>query len=215
MDKRNNHVNNIRYLFVRIVLPLLLTFGFLTMIAFGGYYYLAKEPKITETNDIRDYGVYSGNYDNDTPTAFISSFFPEKLMTEDVEVLYHYRAKKCDTYGYEAWLEYSFQQAEDFDNYLSDLTEKYEFIPFHYDNSYMEFTVNDILELAHSKGENTYSIDWAEIGKILYNTDEKRIIYLAIGVIDGGGTYTDDVSTFFTEFNIDPKEFEARCNTLR
>jgi hypothetical protein len=189
--------------------------GLLAAIAFWGYYHLTKESEITETNNIQDYGVYTGNYDNEAPAAFIRSFFPDKLLTDGVEVVYHYRAKKCDTYGYEAWLEYSFQQAEDFDNYLSDLTEKYEFVPFHYDNSYMEFTVNDILELAHSKGENTYSIDWAEIGKILYNTDEKRIIYLAIGVIDGGGTYTDDVSTFFTEFNIDPKEFEARCNTLR
>lgn len=215
MHKCNNHVNNISPLFVRIVLLFLLTGGLLAGIAFGGYYCLTKEPEVTETNDVRDYGVYTGNYDNETPAAFISSFFPETLITEGVDVVYHYRAKKCDTYGYEAWLEYSFNQAEDFDNYISDLTEKYEFVPFHYDNSYMEFTVNDILELARNKGESNYSIDWAEIGKILYSTDEKRIIYLAIGVIDGGGTYTDDVSTFFAEFNIDPKAFEARCNTLR
>lgn len=215
MHNCNNRIPNSRSLVVRIVLIILVVGALLAVIAYGGYHYLSKEPEITETNDIQDYGVFTGNYDNEAPAAFIRSFFPEELTTDGVEVVYHYRAKKCDTYGYEAWLEYSFDQAEDFDHYLSGLTGKYDFVPFHYDDSYMVFTVNDVLELGQNIGEGTYSIDWAEIGKILYSTDEKRIIYLAIGVIDGGATNTDDVSTFFSEFNIDPKEFEAGCNTLR
>lgn len=215
MHKRNNRIEDISPLVCCILLLISVVGGLLVVSALGCYYYLAKEPEITEINDIHDYGIYTGNYDNDTPTAFISSFFPEELITNEADIGYHYRAIKCDTYGYEAWLEYTFKQADDFDIYLSCLTEKYEFVPFYYDNSYMEFTVNDILELAHCKEEGSYSIDWAEIGKILYSTDEKRIIYLAIGVSDGGGTSTDDVSTFFAEFNIDPKEFEERCNMFR
>ena len=82
-------------------------------------YWLNRPAPVYETNDITDYGIIKGNYDNDSPKKFVSSFFPENIEAYFSDVTYHYKAKKGDTYAYEMYLEFVIQDTEQYAFFLS------------------------------------------------------------------------------------------------
>lgn len=165
-----------------------------------------------ETTDIANYGKYIGNYDNKSAEEFITSFFPKKIESYFSNVKYVYRAKQLDSYAYEAFLEFSIEDEALFREYVSNTTENAQLTPFEYDSSFMECNISDFIEFrayfdADDVGPARYHIGYASIGKILINQDENRLIYVAIGVYDGGGVHTAFLREFFTRFNIDPGEY--------
>lgn len=167
--------------------------------------------KVYETNSISDYGRYVGNYDNDVPSAFINSFFPSELAEYFSSVEYHYKAKKFDTYSYEAYLGFCIEDYEVFQEYVETLSSSYDDpLVFSYDNAYDEYVISDVYSVAPNKeitGKDTYRILSAQLGKILVCHSTQRIIYVAIGHYDGGGTNADELSYFFEKFDIDPIEY--------
>ncbi|MBO5078640.1 MAG: hypothetical protein J6B67_03025 [Oscillospiraceae bacterium] len=165
-----------------------------------------------ETTDIANYGKYIGNYDNQSAEEFITSFFPQRIETFFSDVKYVYRAKQLDSYAYEAFLEFSIEDEALFREYVSNATEYAQLTPFEYDSSFMECNISDFIEFrayfdADDVGPARYHIGYASIGKILINQSENRLIYVAIGVYDGGGVHTAFLREFFTRFNIDPGEY--------
>ena len=73
----------------KIIVYIFLTFTvlFLCILGFG------QKTRIYETTSIEDYGRYIGNYDNDTPHSFITSFFPAEIDDSFSDVEYSYKAK--------------------------------------------------------------------------------------------------------------------------
>ena len=166
-----------------------------------------------ETTSIEDYGEYKGNYDNKTVNKFITSFFPEKIEPTFENVKYVYRAKRFDAYAFEAWLEFDIQDEDAFQTYVDTVTKGEQLQTFVYDNTYSEYVIADSFEL-HPNAQSDidpadgYSISYAMIGKILINDEENKIIYIALGVYDGGGVRTDFLREYFTRFNIDPLQYD-------
>ena len=78
---------------------------------------------------------------------------------------------------------------------------------FRYDAAYQEYTVIDEF-LPSSQYENgIVSIRYAKIGKILCCPEKQEVIFVALGVYDGGVARTDFLCVYFNRFQIDPKEY--------
>lgn len=105
--------------------------------------WIAGEGDVCQTQDIADYGVIEGNYDNDTPREFIQSFFPEEIEVWYSDVEYYYWAKKMDTYSYEAYLEFEVPDKALYTRLVDEVTEGAELPVFEYDSQYREYTVSD------------------------------------------------------------------------
>ena len=60
----------------------------------------------------------------------------------------------------------------------------------------------------------SYYISYAKIAKILVNSDENRVIYIALVLHDGGGTDTSFLRSYFERFDIDPKEYELYTESV-
>lgn len=156
--------------------------------------------RIYETEELSDYGRIEGNYLNDGPAEFLHSFFPEVLEDSFSDVRYHYKAVKIDQSGCEAWLEFTIEDPVAFEAFLAEYARDHAFVPFR--DGWMEAPVASELELL--KTEDGMNIEYAQMGKLLYRESDRRIIFWALYVYDGGGTGIHDLEQFFTYFGIDP-----------
>lgn len=169
---------------------------------------LEGQGKCFETNNISDYGKITGNYDNDTPQRFIQSFFPKEIEAGFSNVTYHYKAKKLDSYAYEAYLEFEITDKEAFDTFIAETVEMDDCTAFVSDPSYCEYVIEDELLIFWDRdGKINPPIQYAKIGKVLFSEETHTIIFFAMGVYDGGGTSTDELNYFFNRFDIDPVEY--------
>ena len=169
---------------------------------------------IYETDNIEHYGIITGNYDNDTPKEFINSFFPVVIEENFLDVTYHYKAKKGDTYAFEAYLEFTIADASEYAAYVSAYVETGLCNTFAYDESFKEYAISNefvLVSSMDSDAENGEYISIAKVGKVLFSDDEQRVIYVAIGMHDGGGATTKELGSFFERFNIDPTEYEKQA----
>ena len=166
----------------------------------------ACEIPIYETNDIADYGNITGNYNNERPYELIFSFFPAQIEDYFSDVTYHYKAKKFDTIGCEAYLEFVIDDKTQFAQYIEQLEIPQDKIThFQYDRSYYEYDVMDKYWFFVSEDRVCY--ESAHLGKILYSEEQQRIIFWALLVEDGGGTNSDDLHYYFDRFGIDPNDY--------
>lgn len=168
-------------------------------------------PRQYVTTDLSDYGKYTGNNDNKFPREFISSFFPESIDESFSNVRYSYRAQKNDAYAFETYLEFQIEDADVFQAYISQNIGR-NVTDFRYDETYKEYIIADEFRLSSPEEDEEltapYHIRYAKVGKILYSQTEQRIIYIAMGVYDGGIAKTDFLCEYFNRFNIDPLEYD-------
>jgi hypothetical protein len=168
---------------------------------------------IYQTEDPSNYGSYVGNFDNKTPDTFIRSFFPESIEDSFSDVQYHYTAKKGDAYAYEAVLEFSVRDRALFHSLKDGWTAGISPADFPYDPSFEAFAIstdlllNDPCKTLKPTDPAIYSIEYARIGMILVSEESQKFVFVAMGVYDGGGTNTEELSYFFTRFRIDPTKF--------
>lgn len=200
---------------------------FVAVLASACFYFILRPAPIYETNDIADYGVIEGNYDNERPKEFVFSFFPETIEEYFFDVSYHYKAKKLDTYAYEMYMEFVIQDTQKYNAFISDVIGNDASEPFYFDSSYQIYYVSNYLYLSpaltmrHNEKSNppvvkedkskSPVIENAEIGAVLFSDAEQRIIFFALGVYDGGGTSTDELNCFFNRFAINPWEYHKRA----
>lgn len=184
--------------------------GLLLMIGTGVIVFEAVRPEsyyLYEVTDTAQYGVYTGTGNDTFVSEYIGSFFPESLKDTFSDVTYSYIAKSRDTYAFEAYLEFTITDPDEFARHLAQIADA-QWQTFPFDGNFMEYTLDDQLDLfisaASTETEVIYAIEQAKIGKILCNPQEQRIIYVAIGVYDGGGVDTKELNVFFDRFNIDP-----------
>lgn len=163
---------------------------------------------IYETTKITDYGKIIGNFDNDVPATFVHSFFPEAIDESFSNIIYHYKAKKGDAYAYECYLEFVIEDSDDYADFVDTFIDRSLSAPFVYDSAFQEQTISNVLDLQSPRTyESVYAIGTAEIGKILFSDEQQRLIFVAIGMYDGGGANTIELGHFFLRFQIDPWEY--------
>lgn len=169
-----------------------------------------------ETTDIVDYGNYIGNFDKETPAKLINEFFPEIIEDYFYDVKYSYRAEQLDAYAFEAYLEFSIEDSNTYQEYKATVTKDRIVSEFPYGNGYEHCVINDLLRLHHYVGKKEYTaMNHVDFRQILFHDDTQTIIYIAIGDYDGGGARLNEITTFFTKFNIDPLTYPSADVMIR
>ena len=106
-------------------------------------------------------------------------------------------------------MEFVIEDENAFSSFLNRYVDTADAEPFLYDNSLLEYSISNVIRIQKPANESgAYAISYAEIGKILYSTDEQRIIFVAIGVYDGGGTDTSELDYFFSKFQINCANYQ-------
>ena len=167
--------------------------------------------KMYVTTNIADYGNYIGNYNNDKPEKLIATFFPKRIDESFQNVSYSYRAMTGDSYAFEAVLEFTIADKSDFDSYVAAITNTEKRQVFRFDENFVEYILSDDYRLLGAPSEpETVHIDYSDIRKILVSESEQRIIFVALGVFDGGYTPGTFLTTFFDRFEISIKDYYLR-----
>lgn len=171
--------------------------------------------EITETDDPADYLRITGNHDNGRPAAFIATFFPEALGADFADVTYHYRAEKFDSIACETCLAFTLPEAA-FAAHVAALARHGTPQPFPFADGWDMWVIDNRLD-TWTRGERgrpdeaadgVRNIESARVGLILCNRAERRLMYFALMVHDGGAADTDGFGFFLTRFGIDPLAFE-------
>ena len=175
---------------------------------------LASKDRYYSTTNLEDYGKYAGNTDNGKVGELINSFFPDEIKDSFSDVTYSYRAECYDTYGYEAYLEFVIEDKGEYLDFVSRYTHGIESKTFKYDSSFIEYSINNQVRLTAYYDEETgdypmenVNFEYADIRKILCSDEEQRIIFVSIGVHDGGAATADYLCVFFDRFSIDLLEY--------
>ena len=107
-------------------------------------------------------------------------------------------------------MEFRIEDPDDYQSFISNNVGK-SVTEFKYDTNFKEYMISDVLSLSSlsssSKEDKALSIHYAEIGKILYSDETQQIIFVAIGVYDGGFVKTDFLCEYFNRFDIDPSNY--------
>lgn len=181
------------------------------------HYFLNRPAPVYETNDVANYGIIKGNYNNDKPKKYIFSFFPEKIEEYFCDVTYHYKAEKSGAYAFEMYLEFEIQDADKYASFVSNVIGDGACEPFHFDPAYQAYYISNYITLDQflMKDDPNYSesdpyfIDNAQVGLMLFSEEEQRVVFFALGMYES--TYLEDFSFFFNRFEIDPLEYEKKA----
>ena len=199
----------------------IILFLWLTLVVIGVFMCLfgsIRPAKHTEITDIENYGVYTGTNDDAFTQRFINSFFPMEIAPSMEVLKYTYRAENLDTYGFEAYLEIRIDDPALFENHIQSIAPAEKWVQFGFSDEYMEYSIENMLDISIRSPEDWaqrpyHPIECARIRKVLYSAKSQTIIYVAIGVYDGGGVGTNYLHTFFDRFNIDPVIYEENANS--
>lgn len=160
------------------------------------------------TDSIEDYGIYDGNWDNKTPTDFISSFFPEDIEDSFSDVVYHYKANDSGFYAFEAYLEFRITDTDDFFRYLETVIDSDSVTSSSCSSAFLEHTISNEYDINLSG--STAAINGALIGKVLYSPDEQTVIFWALGIRNEGHTPVTEFDFLFSRFDIDPVAYAEK-----
>ena len=183
----------------------LVVFAFIisSIMAFASY-----SPTITEYANIADYGKYDGTSKDEFVSDYIQSFFPKTIDASFSNVSYSYKAVSGSTYSFETYLEFTIEDTDAFNEYVTSIANKECWKKFEFDNRYMECCIEDAFLIGENSEKTApdYRIALAKIRKVLYSSDTQTIIFVAIGVYDGS-TNVEHLNTFFERFDINPADY--------
>lgn len=160
--------------------------------------------------DPRVYNRHIGNLDNKTPEIFFQSFFPPEIEDFYSNVSYRYKAQIPGSYACEKWLEFSFLNQQQFEEYYQNLKQYGEPQAFPYNGQYEVWIISNTLNLYERSTKHiptTLSIGEAKIGLILCDHQNQHFVYAALMVSDGGTAAVDDLNYMFEKLNISPSEY--------
>ena len=173
---------------------------------------------ITEFNSIDDYGKIIGNGSDRRAQEMFDEMFPEKIEAYFNEPVYHYIAHYgADARAFEMDLEFTIEDADTYNGFVAQMTEGKNCEVFPYDKDYLCYTITSPWIFLDDKtpcrlcdGRPVhYHIGSADIELMLVQPKTQHIIFVAMGVFDGGGVDTDNLGWFFHRFDIDPLTYEA------
>lgn len=172
--------------------------------------------EITETDNLADYRIVTGNYNNERPQAFIDSFFPAEIRADFADPIWHYKARKFDSIACEAYLEFCIPEEAAFAAHYAGLAQHGEPQAFPFDARYEMWVIDNRMdawtssERGEPDGENpdVRNIEAASVGLILCDREAQRFVYFALMVHDGGATDETDLNYFFDRFGVALWRFE-------
>lgn len=159
---------------------------------------------------VESYGIIDGNGTDVRAKELFAILFPPEIKDSFQDITYEYKAAGLDSWSFEIYLEFVLEDSAEFQEYVNGIAPSESWLPFEYDETYLEYIYSDWYDAKYHVPEDYYSIDSAEIAKILINTEEQRIITVALGVHDGGAAEAYDFTVFFDRFQIDPMEYTKR-----
>lgn len=172
------------------------------------------------TTDINEYGKFQGTYQDDEVEEMVMSFFPSEISESFEDVKYTYKAESAIASGFEAYLEFTIEDPNEYVEFVNEYTEGIKGTNFPYDDAYTEYIIEDYFVLVYSDDEvvdgmivdsegrtDDFSIRFADVRKIICCPDDQRIIFVAIGVFESGGTDAEFLCTYFNRFDINPREY--------
>lgn len=172
--------------------------------------------EITETDNLADYRVVTGNYNNRRPQTFIDSFFPAEIGEDFADSIWHYKAKKFDSIGCEAYLEFTLPEEAAFAAHYAGLAQHGEPRAFPFDARYEMWVIDNRMDAwtSSERGQpdrevpDVRNIEEASVGLILCEPEAQRFVYFALMVHDGGATDESDLNYFFDRFGVEMWRFE-------
>lgn len=136
-----------------------------------------------------------------TAYTFYKTFFPERIEYDFDGVTSSYRVGKGDSYSYEAYLEFTIEDPTEYAERVKQYTREWDAQPCAYDSAFKEYVVADAFYADKAEGEQLH-IRYAQIGKILQNDAEQRLIFVAIGAYDVAEEEAADLNVFLTRFGL-------------
>lgn len=208
----------IKILFVVISVPLILyVLFYILFFAIYGYVELSAylrtngAPSYYETQDIADYGIITGTNNNEEIKRRMESYFPVSIEENFQNVKYVYHAESFDDTAVEAYLEFTIEDEEEFDEYVKRLLQGRETTTFRYDESFQEYVLWDFLFASEDYDKNTQEVYWDILAgcvqKVLINEKENRLIYVLIFVGNGDVSSSKGFWCYFDRFDINPEEY--------
>lgn len=170
------------------------------------------------TEDVADYGYYPEGEKfhwswSEYPPEFIAYVLPPKIEDYFSDVQYVCKAEGIADYEFEAYLEFTIEDRVQYEAYLRKVLAGRPTQPFYFDNAYQEYVVCDFFRLdPYDSTSDKHVMDAALIGKFLFCDEEQRIIYVAMGLADGGGGTVERLSTYFPRFGIDPDVYAEQAD---
>lgn len=167
-------------------------------------------PSEYSTTNIEDYGTYKGSYPNNNREIYkaIHSFFPLKIEDRFQDVNYSYKAQQRFNYAFEAYLEFTIENPEEYADFVEEYTEGLDGRTFLYDPLFTEYVICDtyyLENLEDSRDKEDFSIWIADIRKILCCPAENRVVFVIL--YSGSGCEVAYFSTYFDRFGIDSFEY--------
>lgn len=202
-----------------IVVACIVLLGIIGGLAYNIVVCYIKNPTYV-TTDIANYKKYDGTSDKDAVEELINSFFPYEIQDNFEDVTYTYKAQKCGVYSFEAYLEFTIDDPEEYEYFVKSHVKWIVGQEFPYDSSFTEYTISDVIQpnvadteqlinnepISHGFKED-FNIEYCDIRKILCCPEEQRIIFVAICVGEDALTSTEFLCTFFDRFDISPREY--------
>ena len=172
-----------------------------------------------ETNSLDDYlylphndGFLTGGYwMQKDPIEYVKMMFPPKIEPYFSNVEYHLKASGCLEIVLEATLEFTIEDPEQFQSYVSSLLGDRETTPFPFDNEWAEYVQGDKYSVYdHFYTDDPNITEWdvssCYIGKVLINYNEQRFFFVVIDETESG-FYSYEFTDYFSRFNIDIGEY--------
>ena len=103
------------------------------------------------------------------------------------------------------------QDADQYTSFLSSVIGNNTAKPFYFDSYYQAYYISDYFSLIEPSGDYPPYISHAEVGLVLFADEEQRIIFVALGMYDGGGANVEELNYFFDRFDIYPQSYAKRA----
>lgn len=136
-----------------------------------------------------------------TAYTFYKTFFPASIESDFDNVMSSYRTGKGDSYSYEAYLEFTIKDPTDYAECVEQYTREWEAQECAFDSAFKEYVIADEF-YTNIAGGGQLHIQHAQIGKILQNDAEQRLIFVAFGAHNVAEQDVADLDVFLTRFGI-------------
>lgn len=197
-----------------IVIILVAGFIYLSVVAMVVFISYSVPPEHTTITDVSEYGIFIGNRRNDVAEEQITAFFPKEITDDFSDITYAYRAIKESSYTFEAYLEFTIEDSKIFYDHIAAIAPDHEWQQFEYDSKFREYNYANSLDLIEMYQDPKICVEWADISKVLYSEEDRKVIYVAIGANHDGFVEVSELSTFFNRFQIDPEDYEKSATSF-
>ena len=152
--------------------------------------------KIHSTTDITKYGDFPTTKYGYEIKPYTDNILPPKI--EEFFAMTEYYFAYCDApYMHEVYLEVTIEDEEKYTEYVAELLAGKETEPFFYNDDYQEYVLTDVLYVQEKD-----TLAKSEVQKILFNSEQKRIIFISLLILHMDYCFYIDDFIYFKKHGI-------------